>query len=81
MPPFRYTTHSYSKKNFSHNKKKIEIKFLYIIIIINYKMSNYDTSIPYVTEGNYLELFVPRSGDKVPLSILYGLKYNKKNTK
>jgi hypothetical protein len=44
-------------------------------------MSNYDTSIPYVTEGNYLELFVPRSGDNVPLFILYGLKYNKKNTK
>jgi hypothetical protein len=44
-------------------------------------MSNYDTSIPYVTEGNYLELFVPRSGDNVPLFILYGLNYNKKNTK
>ena len=44
-------------------------------------MSNYDETIPYVTEGNYLEYFVPRTGTDCPLFVLYGLNRTKKNNK
>lgn len=41
-------------------------------------MSNYDTSIPFIDAGGYLEYYVPRTKTDIPLAYLYGLDWIKK---